>query len=242
MKKIYYLLFVLLILTCTGFGCENTEITQNNTSDDCMSPLDGWENKDTGRFIKGDQLFEEETNSGLRCRYYEPKAEKFEVSHAEGKSTGDFQNHYEVEIRNFLLEEDKDSYNKINITERFDEYCRKGSEVVMPYVLRDGAFNERYQCSWPAEKTGDSWDQINTNTLIGITTYKNSIILTGIIKESGQVNFIPLDYSAITDNYETHAFNAMMHLYDSTEFQIIPDKHEEALINHALDLIDNQKE
>jgi len=226
MKKYYILLFVLLIICCTGFGCENTNIENNFSSGDCLGPLDGWEEKQTGRFIKGDQIFEEDDNWGLRCRYYEPKSQKFELDYA----TGDFQNHYESEIRTFIDNEEMNSYNQKQITERFDDYCRKGSEVVMPYVLRDGAFNERYQCSWPAEKNENSLDQINTNTLISITTYKNSIILSGVIKETGKVTFTPADDSN----------SAMQTLYNSSEFQIIPDKHEEDLINHALNIIDNK--
>ena len=238
MKKINYLIFILLIIFCTGFGCENTEVTQTYNSENCMSPLGGWEEKQTGRFINGDQLFENDDNWGLRCRYYEPKAEEFDVSHAEGRSTGDFQFHYEMEIRNFLIEDDKNNYNENTVTEMLNSYCRTGSEVVMPLLLRDGAVNERFQCEWPAEKTGDTWDQINTNALISVTTYKDAIILLGIVKETGQVTFIPPDYSAITETYEAHASNAMQLLYESDEFQIIPDEHEQTLINHALDLLD----
>lgn len=237
MKKIYLLLLLTTLIT-TGFGCRE-DATQTFTTTDCPAMLDGWEEKQSARFLEGEQLFLNENNWGLRCRYYEPKAEEFDIAHAEGKSTGDFQNHYELEIRKFSDEYEKDIFYTDTITEMLSSYCRAGSEVVVPLLLNEDAVNERYQCSWPAEQNQDSLDQINTNSLISITKYKNAVIITGIVKEQGQLNFIPTDYAAITDVYEEKSFLASQYVYESSEFQIIPDEHEQYLIDHAISVIDN---
>ncbi len=258
MKKTFFILVGMVLLT--GFGCRAEESIENDLideiqpssnqtfeSNDCPDLLEGWDTKESSRFIgiydtndtKPPQLFDNGTSWGLRCRYYHPKAENFEIEHAEGISTGDFQYHYELEIRRFSNPSEQDNFYKHTVTDMINSYCRTDNQLVMPLLLKNDALNERYQCTWPAEKSDGEFSQVNTNTLLSITKYEDAIIQIAIVKESGQMTFIPPDYSAISDNYEEHAFNAVLHVFEDINFIALPDKHEQYLIDHAISIIDD---
>lgn len=113
----------------------------------------------------------------------QPEGEGFDIYHAEGHSWGYWQYHFELEIRKFNNNAEHDIFYIETSTKNLNTYCRTGAEVVVPYLYDGGAINDRYQCAWPAEWNGSSYD-----------------------------------YSA--------------------EFQIIPDEHEEMLIQHVMDLVD----
>ncbi len=244
-NNIYILGFLLSLILLTGFGCENTEVVNNFGLENCPELKDGWETKTTSRYefetqaesTTWPQLFTNDNDWGLRCLYYEPEGEAFDITHAEGQSYGNWQNHYEMEIRTFTYSEPKDEYYEENVTEILNNYCGDTRQLVTPLLLRDGTVNERYQCAWPLEDNGGVSDQINTNTLISITSYRDSIITLAITREMGKSHFVPPTYSGTPEEQKAQAIRARELVYDDFNFISIPDEYEEELVNHALDLL-----
>lgn len=245
MKKT--ILFLLILIIFTGLGCREEETKNTFSTTDCPEPEEGWEYKETSRYefepnatsTEWPQLFTHDDNWGLRCLYYEPEGEEFDITHTEGKSYGNWQYHYEMEIRKFTHSEPKNYYNEKVVTELLNTYCLQDKQVVMPLHLKEGASNDRYQCHWPINYNGDTPDQISTNTLISITDYKDSLITLAITREMGKTHFIPPNYSGTQEEQKNRGIRAQELVYNSFEFIHIPEKHEENLIKQAINLIDS---
>ncbi len=265
MKKVYVLgVIISIALITVGFGCRDVEdddmiqagpsstdstVDRNWLQSECPSVKDGWEKKTTARFefepnatsTTPAAMFVNQESQGVRCLYYQAEGEAFDITHSEGRSYGNWQYHYEMEVRQFEDNQDKTTYNQDVVTELINTYCRKGSEVVMPYVLRNGATNERFQCSWPAEKHDETSDFINTNTLISVSDYKDALVITAITREFGRTHFIPPDYSGTQEEQAARGLRAQHEVFNHVEFAAIPDTHERELIDYALDWIDKKQ-
>ena len=263
MKKATLIFLLFSAILFLGFGCreENPDKTTNTfTLDDC--PQVDWAERVDSTGIRGvgiygtnttrpDQLFTNEKDFGLRCFYYKEKGDPYEFNVEGGTVKGNYLYRYDMEIRRFV---DKESLNEFNENHNIDFYCnyvdfetdvrglgKTRLDKLWPNSLNGfrEAHTDRFQCLWKLQQIDSTYSVNTSNSLYNFTDYwyKNAVITLRTEKDLGYYVKSGFSYDEDLLEQKQRIEDA---IYNTEEFQKLPDKHEQELIEHLFNVLDQE--
>ena len=263
----------LLISTCvitslfilTGCVGEEPEPLLNPLSaEDCPAPPAGMEIANYARGVgvvesgtsQPPQVFSTPDAYGIRCYYEEVVPDAYDITHAEGRSFGDFNILHEMELRIIpevgpaVVYEDETLPGLIDNTYCSQTHIEGG---IKEQLTTDGnahglwdwgseyrgtTYINRYHCAWPARLLESGGESINTSSLINITQRHDAIITYRAVKEQGLAQFLPDDLSITGEAQTEQGRRARREVYALKKFQKPPDDHEEYFVTELFNVIE----